>query len=105
MKPLTEMVEPTRPVVSDQDSTYEEPRRRWLGCLGWVTVLSFCLFPFGLMAYDAVQSARADAQFRREMATEKAEMRRLVKELARGNAEQQRLAREIRAELAKGGAQ
>jgi hypothetical protein len=103
MTQLTEMVEPARPVVSDQDTTYEEPRRRWLGCLGWALMLSFWVLPFGFLIHEAVRSTRADAKFRREMATEKREMRRLLNEMAKGNKEEKRLARELIAELEKGG--
>lgn len=103
MTQLTEMVEPVRPLVDDLDSSFEEKGRPWVGCLGWALTLGFVLFPFGIIAHDAIKAAREDAQFRRDMAAEKAEMRRLVKELARGNAEQQRLAKEIRTELEKGG--
>ena len=89
------LVEPKKAVRSDLD-THPTPSSKWLGCAGWALVLAFVAFPFGIIAGDAINSARAEAEFQRRWKAEQAQMERLIQQLERGNAEQQRVAQVMR---------
>ena len=89
------LITPKRGIRSDQDAN-PAPSSKWLGCAGWALVLAFVSFPFGIIAGDAINSARAEAEFQRRWKAEQAQMERLIQQLERGNAEQQRVAQVVR---------
>ena len=91
----TLLVEPKRAVMSDLDA-HPAPSSKWLGCAGWALVLAFVAFPFGIIAGDAIRSARAEAEFQRRWKAEQARMERAVRAMEHGNAEQQRVAQVVR---------
>ena len=89
------LVEPKKAVRSDLDAN-PAPSSKWLTYAGWALVLAFVAFPFGIIAGDAINSARAKAEFQRRWEAEQARMERLIQQMERGNAEQQRVAQVIR---------
>lgn len=89
------LIEPKRSVHSDQDAN-PAPSSKWLSCAAWALVLAFVVFPFGIIAGDAINSARAEAEFQRRWKAEQARMERLIQQMERGNAEQQRVAQVVR---------
>ena len=91
----TVLVEPKKAVRSDQDA-HPAPSSKWLTYAGWALVLAFVSFPFGVIAGDAIHSARAEAEFQRRWKAEQAQMERLIQQMERGNAEQQRVAQVMR---------
>lgn len=92
---LVELVEPKRTPSSDLNGHVERRRIRWLSIVGWSLFALVACFPFGIAFVDGIRSARADAEFRRQMARDEREMKAILAELSRGNADQKRLAREI----------
>lgn len=91
----TVLVEPKKAFRSDLDAT-PAPSSKWLGCAGWALVLAFVAFPFGVIAGDAIRSARAEAEFQRRWRAERARMERILQQMERGNAEQQCVAQVVR---------
>ena len=87
----TALVEHKKAVRSDLDAT-PAPSSKWLSIAAWALVLAFVAFPIGIIAGDAINSARAEAEFQRRWRAEQAQMERLIQQLERGNAEQQRVA-------------
>ena len=89
------LVEPKKAVRSDLDA-HPAPSSKWLTYAGWALVLAFVSFPFGIIAGDAIRSARAEAEFQRRWKAEQARMERLIQQMERGNTEQQRVAQVMR---------
>ena len=91
----TVLVEPKKAVLSDLDA-HPAPSSKWLTYAAWALVLAFVAFPFGIIAGDAIRSARAEAEFQRRWQAEQARMEQVIRQLERGNVEQQHVARVMR---------
>lgn len=104
MSALKEMLEPKQAVHSDEDGFREDESSQIWSCLGGlVIVIALGIALLAPAAKAKIQAARVEAQWQADMDHEKREFQALIRRMQHGTPEERRLAREIIAEMEKGG--